>query len=96
MLKVGFIGAGGRGQGAHYPSVNRLEGVSIEAVSELDEFRMKTVVEKYNIPRSFKDYREMLETVELDAVYVIMHERWVTPIAVSAMSSLFLYRTRSA
>ena len=64
MLKVGFIGAGGRGRGAHYPSVNRLEDVSIEAVSELDESRMQTVVEKYNIPRSFTDYREMLETVE--------------------------------
>ena len=25
MLKAGFIGAGGRSQGAHYPSVNRLE-----------------------------------------------------------------------
>lgn len=87
MLKVAFIGAGGRGQGAHYPSVNRLEGVSIEAVAELDESRMKTVVEKYNIPRSFKDYKEMLETVELDAVYTIMHERWVTPIAIDCMNA---------
>ena len=25
MLQAGFIGAGGRSQGAHYPSVNRLE-----------------------------------------------------------------------
>jgi len=87
MLKVAFIGAGGRGQGAHYPSVNRLEGVSIEAVAELDESRMNTVVEKYNIPRSFKDYKEMLETVELDAVYTIMHERWVTPIAIDCMNA---------
>jgi predicted dehydrogenase len=87
MLKTAFIGAGGRGQGAHYPSVNRLKDVSIEAVAELDESRMRTVVEKYNIPRSFKDYKEMLETVELDAVYVIMHERWVTPIAIDCMNA---------
>jgi len=87
MLKVAFIGAGGRGQGAHYPSVNRLKDVSIEAVAELDESRMNTVVEKYNIPRSFKDYRKMLETVELDVVYTIMHERWVTPIAIDCMNA---------
>ena len=87
MLKAAFIGAGGRGQGAHYPSVNRLEGVSIEAVAELDESRMQTVVEKYNIPRSFKDYKEMLETVDLDIVYCIMHERWVTPIAIDCMNA---------
>jgi len=87
MLKAGFIGAGGRGQGAHYPSVSRLKDVSIEAVAELDESRMKTVVDKYKIPRAFKDYREMLETVDLDIVYCIMHERWVTPIAIDCMNA---------
>ncbi|MGB9598123.1 MAG: Gfo/Idh/MocA family protein [Candidatus Poribacteria bacterium] len=87
MLKVGFIGAGGRGQSAHYPSVVRLKDVSIEAVAELDESRMQTVVEKYKIPRAFKNYREMLETVDLDIVYCIMHERWVTPIAIDCMNA---------
>ncbi len=87
MLKVGFIGAGARSQHAHYPSVARLKDVSIEAVAELDESRMQTVVEKYKIPRAFKDYREMLETVDLDIVYCIMHERWVTPIAIDCMNA---------
>ena len=87
MLKVAFIGAGGRGQGAHYPSVHRLEDVSVEAVAELDEARMQSVVEKYNIPRSFKDYKEMLEEADPDIVYCIMHERWVTPIAIHCMNA---------
>ena len=42
MLKAGFIGAGGRAAGAHYPSVNRLENVSMAAVAELDEARRRT------------------------------------------------------
>ena len=87
MLKVAFIGAGGRGRSAHYPSVNRLKDVSIEAVAELDESLMRTVVEEYNIPRSFKDYREMLATVDLDIVYCIMNERFVTPIAIDCMNA---------
>ena len=87
MLKVAFIGAGGRGRSAHYPSVNRLKDVSIEAVAELDESLMRTVVEEYNIPRSFKDYREMLETVDPDIVYCIMNERFVTPIAIDCMNA---------
>ncbi len=53
-------------------SVSRLEDVSIEAVAELDDSRMQTAVEKYSIPRSFEDYREMLETVDLDIVYCII------------------------
>ena len=40
MLKAGFIGAGGRGQSAHYPSVHRLaDQVEMAAVCELDEER---------------------------------------------------------
>ena len=31
MLKVGFIGAGGRAQDAHYPTVYRMDGVSVPA-----------------------------------------------------------------
>ncbi len=59
----------------------------MEAVAELDESRMQSVVEKYNIPRSFKDYKEMLETVDLDIIYCIMNERWVTPIAIDCMNA---------
>ena len=85
MLKVGFIGAGARARKVHYPCVNRLDNVSIEAVSELDESLMQTVVEKYDIPCFFKDYREMLESVKLDVIYVIMGRDFVTPIAIACM-----------
>lgn len=92
MLKVGFIGAGGRAQGAHYPCVSRLDDVSIEAIAEMDESRMKQVTEKYNIPHSFHcksgdDYQKMLESVELDAVYVIMAPELMTKPAVGCMNA---------
>ena len=79
-------GAVRRAQSAHYPSLSRLEGVSIEAVAELDKDRMQTVVQKYNIPRSFDDYHEMLASVPLDAVYVIMSDP-MGPIAVDCMDA---------
>jgi len=87
MLKVAFIGAGGRAQGAHYPCVSRLKDVSIEAIAELDESRMKTVVEKYKIPRTFSDHHKMLESVELDAVYVIMGPGVMTRPAIDCMNA---------
>lgn len=77
-LKVGFIGAGGRARGAHYPCVSRLEDVRIEAVAELDAARMKSVVEKYQIPHTFTDHRKMLDSMDLDAVYVIMGDTVMT------------------
>lgn len=92
MLKVGFIGAGGRARGAHYPNVNRLEDVSISAVAEMDESRLRDVVKKYNIPNSFHcksstDHRKMLDSVELDAVYVIMGPGVMTKPAIDCMNA---------
>ena len=55
MLKVGFIGAGGRAQDAHYPTIYRMDGVSVQAVCELDTDKLQKVSNKYNIPRTFSD-----------------------------------------
>ena len=74
MLKVGFIGAGGRSRSAHYPNVHRLEGVSVEAVAELDQARGQQVAEQYGIPRLVENHEQLLDAVELDAVYCVMNE----------------------
>jgi len=92
MFKVAFIGAGGRARAAHYPCVDRLENVSIEAVAELDESRMREVAEKYSIPRTFhcksdNDYQEMLDAIDLDAVYVIMGPGVMTKPAIDCMKA---------
>jgi predicted dehydrogenase len=92
MLKAGFIGAGGRARGAHYPCVNRLEGVSIEAVAEMDETRMREVAEKYSIPNTFlcksdDDYRRMLDSVDLDVVYVIAGPSFMAKPAIGCMNA---------
>ena len=86
-MNVGFVGAGRRATGAHYPSVVRLEGVDVAAVAELDEPQRMAVVDRFGIPNSFDDYRPMLESVELDAVYVVMGETLVTPIAIDCMNA---------
>ena len=74
MLKAGFIGAGGRSRDAHYPALARIDDVEIVAVCELDEERMRAVVEEYGFKTTFTDHREMLATVDLDVVYCVMRE----------------------
>ena len=87
MLKVGFIGAGRRAQHGHYPCVNRLDDISIQSVAELDENRMKQVVETYNIQRAYTDYHTMLNDVDLDVIYIIMGETLVTQPALDCMNA---------
>ena len=87
MLRVGFIGEGGRARSAHYPTVHRLEGVSVEAVCELNEGLLKRVKDEYKIPRAFTDHREMLDSVELDLVYCVMNERYLLQPAIDCMNA---------
>ncbi|MEE3258887.1 MAG: Gfo/Idh/MocA family oxidoreductase [Candidatus Latescibacterota bacterium] len=78
MLKAGFIGAGGRGQSAHYPSVHRLaDQVEMAAVCELDEERLQQVVEKYDFQHTFTDHRALLDEIDPDIVYCVMNEKWL-------------------
>ena len=87
MFKLAFVGAGRRAQSAHYPTVNRVEDSTIEAVAELDEIRMGEVVDEYDIPSSFGDYREMIEVVDPDVVYIVMGQEVMTSIAVECMNA---------
>ena len=88
MLKAGFIGAGGRSQGAHYPNVNRLEEqVEMFAVCELDEGRLNQVAKKYEFPHTFTDHRKMLDTVDLDVIYCVMSEKWVLQPALDCLNA---------
>lgn len=88
MLKAGFIGAGGRSQGAHYPNVNRLEDkVEMFAVCELDEGRLNQVAKKYEFPHTFTDHRKMLDTVDVDVIYCVMNEKWVLQPALDCLNA---------
>ncbi len=87
MLRAGFIGAGSRSQGAHYPSVERLENVEMVAVCEMDERRLDQVVEKYGFEQSFTDHRQLLDTVELDVIYCVMNEKWLLQPALDCLNA---------
>jgi predicted dehydrogenase len=87
MLKAGFIGAGGRSQSAHYPSVDRLDDIEMVAVCELDEERLKQVVDQYRFEHVFTDHRKMLDSMDLDVIYCVMHERWVLEPALDCLNA---------
>ena len=91
-LKVGFIGAGPRARSGHYPVISRLKDVSLEAVAEMDESLLNEVKDKYGIGQAFlckgdNDFMKMIETVDLDIVYVIMHEKFMTAPAVACLEA---------
>ena len=70
-LRIGIIGSGGIAQSSHmkgYASVPDL--CEIVACSDLVEATAKAAAEKFGVPATYTDYREMLERENLDAVSV--------------------------
>lgn len=71
-VRVGFIGAGRHAARVHYPSLASFSDVELKAICDLNEERLRSIGDLYGIEYRFKRYRDMLDTVPLDAVYVVM------------------------
>jgi len=72
MLKVGVIGAGGIAQNIHLPCLAEMEGVHLAAVCDLNARRAEDVAARFNIPKSYSQWKEMLAAEKLDAVFVLV------------------------
>ena len=71
-IKIAVIGAGGMANSVHYPSLHSIEDVEIVGISDLAKNRMEETAKKYNVERTFTDYKEMIEKTSPDGIYVIM------------------------
>ncbi len=66
----------------HYPSLASFEDVEIVAACDIDKFRLHETSERWGIRQTFVDYREMVQSVQPDAVYAIgqphlMYDIWL-------------------
>ena len=69
-VKVGIIGTGGISN-AHMGGYKAIpDRVEMTAVCDIDEEKVKAYAAKYNVPRWYTDYNEMLAKEDLDAVSV--------------------------
>ncbi len=86
-LKIAVIGAGRFSSEKHLPALARIDGIELAGLCDLNETRLSSVGEKFNITPScrFSDYRRMLETVRPDAVYAIMPPHHIFDVAMEVM-----------
>ena len=69
-VKVGIIGTGGISH-AHMTGYKAIpDRVEMTAVCDIDEEKVKAYAAKFNVPRWYTDYNEMLAKENLDAVSV--------------------------
>ncbi len=70
QFKAAVIGAGAIAQHCHLPGYQRHPDVEIVALAEIDADRAAKAAEKFEVARTYTDYREMLEKEQLDMVSV--------------------------
>ncbi len=82
-LKVGIIGCG-RISIMHFVSADVLEYAELVACCDIKDDCLNYAAEKYNL-RAYKDYKEMLEKEELDAVHLCLPHYIHSQVACYAM-----------
>lgn len=65
-IKIGIVGARGL---SNVSGFNSIKGVRVDALCDINEELLKEQARKYNIPKTFRIYEDMLES-DIDAVIV--------------------------
>jgi predicted dehydrogenase len=71
-VRVALIGAGGMASRYHHPSLASFPDVEIAAICDLVEPKARQSAERFDIPRVYTDYKQMLAEVDPEAVWVLM------------------------
>jgi len=78
IIGIGFIGV------AHIEALRRLGNVEVVAIA--DAFEAAKKAEELNIPYGFKDYKEMIDSLELDMIHICTPNNTHYEIAMYAMA----------
>ena len=69
-IRVGIIGVGGIAQRSHLPAFKNTPGVDVVAIADINEKKLDFVAGKFDVPRKFVDYKELLAQDDIDAVSI--------------------------
>ena len=86
-VNVAVIGAGSLANAVHYPSLAEFDDVEISAICDLNEERLKKTAEKFQVERTYKDYKRMVSEVDVDAVYIIMPPHHLFDLVIHCLKS---------
>lgn len=67
-IRIGFVGTGGIAN-AHFDALSKIEDVQLVAFCDVDASRAQRAAERFG-GKAYTDFRQMLEEVPLDALYV--------------------------
>ncbi len=88
-VNIALIGAGGMANSVHYPSLVECSDVNLVGLCDLEEGKLQTTAERFEIENTFSDYKQMLEKTNPDAVYILMPPQHLFPLVIHCLSQKF-------
>lgn len=87
-LRIGIIGGGGIARMAHLPALKRMDNlVELVAIADTTTAVAEQFARDFDIPHHFASYDEMLDKVDLDAVFVCTPNKYHAPAASAALQA---------
>lgn len=86
-LGIGVIGCGNFTRSTHIPNLHHNPDVAIRAVASATGAAAASIVQRFNIPISTTDYRELLADPEIDAILIATRHHLHGPIACEALAA---------
>lgn len=85
-IRVAVIGAGQQGE-RHIARYTEIPEADLVALADRDEARAEAIAEKYGVPDTYTDYRDLLARNDIDAVDVVLHNRLHRPVTIDALEA---------
>lgn len=85
--RVAIIGAGKIVQVGHIPNFQTIPNVTVEALCDVNEERVKAIAAEKNIPQTFTDYKTMLGAVKPDITVIATPNVFHHPMAMAALNA---------
>ena len=86
-LRIGVIGASWWADAMYLPPLSVAKNCVVAGVCGRDSQKLKTFADRWDIPATFTDYRELISTGSLDAVVIATGNETHFPISMAALDA---------
>lgn len=86
-IRIGIVGAGGIVRDRHMPGLREIDGADVVAVCNRSKESGERAAAEYGIPSVFTDWRELVESNDIDAVLIGAYPAMHCPVTIAALEA---------
>jgi predicted dehydrogenase len=84
-LNIGVVGCGAHAQIAHLPYFKKNSSCNLIALCDTDPRKLDSLASKYNVPKRFQDFQEIVGDKEIDTLVIAAPTYLHAPMTITAM-----------